>query len=57
MATVIICDVMILSLNYSTCVTPISVLPIPNLRRMQQLNLYYFHITSFLPASINLAFT
>lgn len=36
MATVIICDVMIFSLNYSTCTTPISVLPLPNLYRMLQ---------------------
>ena len=47
---------MIFFLNYSTCTTPISVLPLPNLHRMQQLNLHYFHITAFLPASINLAF-
>lgn len=56
MATAIICDVMIFFFNYSTHVTPISVLPFPNLYRMQQLSLPYFLIASFLPASINFAF-
>lgn len=46
MATAIICDVMICSLNYSTHTTPISVLLLPSLYRMRQLSLHYFRITS-----------
>lgn len=56
MATAIICDVMIFFFNYSTHVTPISVLPFPNLYRTQQQSLHYFLIDSFFTALINFAF-
>lgn len=48
MATAIICGVMIFFFNYSTHVTPISLLPFPNLYRMQQLSLHYFLIAFYL---------
>lgn len=49
MATAIICDVMMFFLNYSTHVTPVSVLPFPNLCTFKKIILllcfYLFRLT------------